>query len=169
MAREDVNTTGELPLSTATHPTGNREPHNTHIKEAVILPLPPHIQDEKKFEMEVYARFMSYLRHVPNNHMEIKILSAIRFTADTVDVGEALVAKTLVDLGLYAPRKAFPLSFLHFVDKSLRRKIWRGDHTPTSIVGLREHWDEIGEAPLTTALEAPEQGGYNTTVYAGRS
>lgn len=129
-------------------------PHKTHIKERVVLPMPPALADlgagqDTRFEMEVYARFMRHLRDVPNSRMEIKILSAIQFTADMLDLADALVAKTLVDLGLLAPRKAFPVSFLEFCDKCLMRKSWGGSGAaggPSPAVEmLKAHWDRTGE------------------------
>ena len=113
--------------------------------ERIVLPLPPQNAQEYKFEMDLYARFMRHLRNVPNSRMEIKILSAIQFTADMMDVGDALVAKTLADLGLRAPRKAFPTSFLDFVDKSLMRTNWDTGSAQASVIKLREFWDKIGE------------------------
>lgn len=113
--------------------------------EKVILPLPPQQAADKQFEMEIYARFMSHLRHVPNSRTEIKILSSIQFTADMTDCGDALVAKTLVDLGLRAPRKAFPVAFLDFADKSIARRAWDVGSAPASVVMLKDHWDHIGE------------------------
>ena len=53
----------------------------------IALPLPPSSTASNAEEMDVYARFMRHLRHVPNNRMEIKILSAIQFTADMLDYG----------------------------------------------------------------------------------
>ena len=112
----------------------------------ISLPLPPAITSDSHFEMEVYARFMRHLRHVPNSRMEIKILSAIQFTADIMDHGDALVAKTLVDLGLRAPRKAFPATFLDFVDRCAQRRSWTGSSVPPAqVLELKEHWDVIGE------------------------
>lgn len=128
--------------------------HNSRIKERVVLPLPPALADlgagqDTRFEMEIYARFMRHLREVPNSRMEIKILSAIQFTADMLETPDALVAKTLVDLGLKAPRKAFPMSFLDFCDKALLRRDWdRHDGKggpPSAVLMLKEHWDGIGE------------------------
>lgn len=110
--------------------------------ERVVLPLPPQRGEEARFEMEIYVRFMRHLRDVPTSRMDVKIFSAIRFTADRIDAPEALVAKTLVDLGLKAPRRAFPATFLDFADTCLMR---RGDAPPASILRLREHWDGIGE------------------------
>lgn len=119
--------------------------HKAYDYERVILPLPPHAGEETRFEMEVYVRFMRHLREVPNSRMEIKILSAIQFTADMMDVCDALVAKTLVDCGLKAPRKAFPLSFLDFVDKSIMRASWDYNAPSVSILKLNDHWKKIGE------------------------
>jgi hypothetical protein len=114
--------------------------------DRIALPLPPaETGDETRFEMEVYARFMRHLRGVPNSRMEIKILSALQFTADMMDTSDALVAKTLCDLGLRAPRKAFPVTFLDFVDKTTMRRSWEFGAPPHSVVALKQHWDKIGE------------------------
>ena len=132
--------------------------HGTFVynKEHITLPLPPEMNDESRFEMEVYARFMRHLRHVPNSRMEIKILSAIQFTADIMDHGDALVAKTLVDLGLRAPRKAFPVTFLDFADKCVQRRDWSagGVVPPAHVLSLKVHWDDIGENRFATAGRA---------------
>jgi len=108
------------------------------------LPLPPESK-EAHSEMEIYARFMRHLRMVPNSQMDIKILSAIQFTADMIDIGDALVAKTLVDLGLRAPRKAFPSDYLEFIDNSLLRTGWTVGGPSSSAAALKLHWDQIGE------------------------
>lgn len=115
------------------------------LTERIVLPLPPSLGDDSKFEMEVYARFMRHLREVPNSRMEIKIFSAIQFTADMMDHGDALIAKLLVDMGLRAPRKAFPITFLDFADKASTRTIWNGGSIPPSVSALKEHWHQIGE------------------------
>lgn len=110
----------------------------------IILPLAPQ-GDNVRSEMEIYARFMRHLRLVPNSRIEIKILSAIQFTADMIDISDALVAKTLVDLGLRAPRQSFPMAYLEFVDKSFLRKKWDLGAPNDSLVELQEHWHKIGE------------------------
>lgn len=109
-----------------------------------LLPLPPE-DKEARSEMEIYARFMRHLRMVPSSQMDIKVLSAIQFTADMIDIGDALVAKTLVDLGLRAPRKAFPSDYLEFIDKSLLRSGWTVGGPSASAAALKLHWDKIGE------------------------
>lgn len=119
--------------------------------ERTQLPLPPTAGDEDKFEMEVYAKFMRHLRHVPNSRMAIKVLSSIQFTADMMDCNDALIAKTLVDLGLRSPRKAFPAGYLDFVDNALMRACWTLDGVAPSIQSLREYWDGIGEEKFTSA------------------
>ncbi len=113
-------------------------------RSKVILPLAPQ-GDNIRSEMEMYVRFMRHLRMVPNSRIEIKILSAIQFTADLLDVGDALVAKTLVDLGLRCPRKAFPAAYLEFADKSFMRKKWDLGSPNESLVELKNYWDKIGE------------------------
>ncbi len=113
-------------------------------KTNIILPLAPQGENMRS-EMEIYARFMRHLRLVPNSRMEIKVLSAIQFTADMLDMGDALVAKILVDLGMLAPRKSFPMAYLDFVDKSLTRKKWDLGAPSETLTALRKHWDNIGE------------------------
>ena len=117
----------------------------TSANDRIAYPLPPAVGDEARFEMEVYARFMRHLRNVPNIRLEIKIFAAIQFTADVMDTSDALVSKTLADLGLRAPRKAFPVTFLDYVDKSTARSSWELGTPPVSVVALREYWDRIGE------------------------
>lgn len=114
----------------------------------IMLPLPPMPGEEgqvTRFEMEVYARFMRHLRQVPNSRQETKVFASIQFTADAMDTSDALVAKTLADLGLRAPRKAFPATFLEYVDKSTARRLNGMEPPPPSVTALRDHWDRIGE------------------------
>lgn len=134
-----------------------------YFPQAVQLPLPPSLGDEHKFEMEIYVRFMRHLREVPASRMEVKILSAIQFTADIMDHGDALVAKMLVDMGLRAPRRAFPLSFLEFADKSIARAAWKREHAlPETIASLKSHWDKIGEDRFTNHLEGHNASRFGT-------
>ncbi len=115
----------------------------------ISYPLPPsdHMDHgrEGREDMEVYARFMRHLRHVPSSRPEIKILSAIQFTADMLDLNDASVAKLLVDLGLRAPRVAFPADFLEFADQALLRSGWEVGSPNTALKDLQDHWDRIGE------------------------
>ncbi|PZQ46015.1 MAG: hypothetical protein DI551_05980 [Micavibrio aeruginosavorus] len=110
----------------------------------VSLPLPP-LQAKEAMEVEIYARFMRHIRLVPNSRMEIKILSAIQFTSDMMDLNDAIVAKTLADMGLRAPRRAFPESYLEHVDRSLMRSGWDVGGPCASSIEMKSHWDNIGE------------------------
>ncbi len=111
-------------------------------RESVMLPLP----GESLFENEMLGLFMRHMRQVPNSRMEIKVLSAIQFTADFMNHGDALVSKTLVDMGLRAPREAFPAAFLDFADKRLARQCYDlGGQAPSSIIMLKSHWNAIGD------------------------
>ncbi len=110
----------------------------------IQLPLPPKSANAE-FEMEVYARFMRHIRNVPNSRMVIKILSSIQFVADMMDCSDGHISKVLVDMGLRAPRLAFPAEFLDFCDKSLIRNIWDLGSASEGIRCLREHWNKIGE------------------------
>ena len=109
----------------------------------VELPMPPSKSDDSA--MEVYARFMSHLRQVPHRRMEIKILSAIQFTANMVDYTDAQVSKMLVDMGLRVGRDGFPADYLDFADASLMRSGWDVGGPSRGLNALKDYWDEIGE------------------------
>ncbi len=119
--------------------------HKIDMDTKTLLPLLPLDTELTVFETEIYARFMRHLRLVPNSQMEIKILSSIQFTADMLNISDALITKTLVDLGLRAPRKAFPNDYLEFVDRSLLRSGWEVGGPSASACELKAHWDKIGE------------------------
>ncbi len=110
-----------------------------------ILPLPPEKDAQNDIEIELYARFMRHLRMVPNSREEIKVLSAIQFTADMMDLRDDLVAKILVDLGLRAVRKAFPAAYLEHVDKSLLRSGFELGGPDAATLDLKSYWDAKGE------------------------
>jgi hypothetical protein len=129
--------------------------------DRVVLPLPPQNTQDAKFEMDLYARFMRNLRSVPNSQMDIKILSSIKFTADMMDVNDALVAKILVDLGLKAPRKAFPASFLEFADTRIARTGYENGGLSNALATLRTYWDEIGEERFAHVMA----GRYAVSAY----
>ncbi len=120
----------------------------------IFLPLPPeHIN--MRGEMEIYARFMRHLRLVPNSSAEIKILSAIQFTADLLNHHDAYVAKVLVDLGLRAPRKSFPAAYLEFVDKTNLRSNLEMGGASKQTRSLCQHWQDIGEDKLAAMRHIP--------------
>ena len=112
----------------------------TASHDAVVLPLPPQISCAGD-DMEIYGRFMRYLRHVPNSRVDIKILSAIQFTADMMNYSDAQVAKILVDMGLLAPRMAFPADFLTYADAALMRSGWVVGGPTAGLINLKNHWD----------------------------
>lgn len=160
------NIIGDRP-QTETVTAPERKPFESGYQtERIMLPLPPIAGEDTRFEMDVYVRFMRHTRHVPNSRMEIKILASIQFTADMLDTSDALVARVLVDLGLLAPRKAFPISFLDFVDKSMMRMSWdHGTPPAPAVMKLHNHWSRIGEGCFTHNI--PHQYTvYNENSYA---
>ncbi len=91
-------------------------------------------------QWEIYSKFIGHMRHVPVSRAEIKILSAIQFCADMIDCSDAHIAKELVDMGLRAPRIAFPMEFLNFVDNSLTRHDWDISSPSAALLDLRDMW-----------------------------
>lgn len=115
----------------------------SNVASNVTLPLPPKVEHD--VDMAIYARFMRHLRNVPNSRMEIKVLSAVQFTADMMDHSDAHIAKVLVELGLRAPRMAFPADFLEFIDNAQLRQDWEIGSPTKGMLELKEHWDRTGE------------------------
>lgn len=119
--------------------------NDNQIDSRIQYPCPDTHMANHDIEMEIYARFMRHLRHVPNSRTDIKILSSIQFTADMMDITDALVSKALIDMGLRAPRKAFPSAFLDYADAALMRTGWEVGGPSNTLIELKNHWDEIGE------------------------
>ena len=111
--------------------------------ESVILPIPE--TNATKDDMEIYARFMRHLRIVANSRMEIKVLASIQFVADMLDLNDSQVTKTLVDMGLRAPRMALPSDYLDHADTCLMRDDWEVGAANSALKSLQDHWAKIGE------------------------
>lgn len=108
----------------------------------IILPcLPEHCGS---LERDIYMSFIRAYREGPSRRMEVRILTAIHRAADLTDNSDAYVSRVLVDLGLMAPRLAFPADFLDHIDATLLR-----DRplisVATSYIALAQHWKAIGD------------------------
>ncbi|HAJ89859.1 MAG TPA: hypothetical protein DCM27_02410 [Rhodospirillaceae bacterium] len=110
----------------------------------ILLPLPP-MDVKAEFEMDVYVRFMRYLRQVPVSRHDIGVLTAIQYVADMMDMPDEHITKILVDLGLRAPRMAFPEVYLEVVDKISLREIHDLNYGSFALRELRHHWQAIRE------------------------
>lgn len=122
---------------------------NDNKVESVILPLPP-LDLKDKVDVEIYARFMRHLRYVANSRMEVKVISAIQFAADMMDLQDAQVSRILLDLGLRAPRISFPSEFLEFADTARARSSLEYGSAGQAMQDLYDHWDSIGEDKFTS-------------------
>ncbi len=117
----------------------------------ITLPFPPLAMYPdvagSAFEMDVYTRFMRHLRVVPTSRPDIQILSSIQFVADMTGVDDAQIAKILVDLGLRAPRSAFPEGYLHHADTALKRVLGTFTAANKPLQELAGVWGN--DSPLT--------------------
>jgi hypothetical protein len=110
----------------------------------ILLPLPP-LKMDAEFEMEVYVRFMRCMRHISNDPQNMNILMAIQFVADMMQISNMQVSKTLVDLGLRAPRMAFPEDYLELIDQLAMREMNDIYYSNHALRDLRHHWQAIRE------------------------
>lgn len=107
---------------------------------SIVLPQAPQMTADTAQEYEVYRKFIGHLRLVPISRPEIKVLSAIQFTADMMDLSDAHVSKMLVEMGLRAPRLAFPMEFLDYVDAALMRRGWSVGAPSEGMIALQGLW-----------------------------
>lgn len=128
--------------------------YDTELFKQAFIELPVPACDGDKDTLSVYAKFMSHLRHVPNNRPAIKVLSAIQFTADMKGYSDANVSKILVDLGLRAPRAAYPAEFLNYADEALLRSGWDVGGPNQALLELRGFWDRLGEDKFPSARKS---------------
>lgn len=122
------------------------------FEKIIAYPLPPMNTPSTRFDMEVYAKFMRHLRELRMESDALKILSAILFTAKAMDTSDALVSKVLVDMGLRAPRRAFPISFVEFVDQTMERAGWREGAASSSVVELCDCWRHMDGHNIESGL-----------------
>ena len=126
-------------LFTSPNTTGHR--HRRSLTPTVLPYLP---ENAGSNEREIYTAFIRSLRESTHRRMEVRILTAIHKAADLTDNSDAYVSRVLVDLGLLAPRLAFPGDFLDHVDATLLRDkpLLR---IPASYQALTQHWGALGE------------------------
>lgn len=128
---------------------------NAHIEYSphhCQLPKAPDDHSFRSEDMDIYMRFMRHLRNVPAGDVSVKIVSSIQFTADFLVSSDAHVAKVLVDLGLRAPRQAFPASFLDYADGALSQGGWSFGGANKHIKQLHSYWVRIGDVPMRSSL-----------------
>ncbi len=111
--------------------------HNATTR--IILPHPDKFNISEE-QWIIYRHFARHLRTVPISRMEIKILSSIQFTADMLNSSDAHISKELVEMGLRAPRAAFPVEFLDYIDAALMRYGWDIGAPSKSMIELRDLW-----------------------------
>ena len=119
-----------------------------------ILPKSPPSGDEitatRSEDKMIHSRFMNHLACVPNSRIDIKILSAIQFTADILGYSDAHISKVLVDLGLRASRAAFPATFLDYADNALIRTVWDIGAPSLALKELDTYWIDHREDRFTS-------------------
>ncbi len=110
----------------------------------VRLPLPPGVFSPSwAVDMDVYVRFMRAVRQSVITKPEQKILVAITTVATQMarELDEADVALTLVQLGLRAPRGAFPAMFTSRALDAHMRFVRRGGAFDPGLQDLlAAHW-----------------------------
>lgn len=125
---------------------GKKTPsHQNTSTSRIKMPAPPlsALQNDP-FCLDLYNHFTGHIRNASPHMVELQIFEAIQSTAVHMNISNAFAAATLVDMGLRAPRKAFPASFLDYVDKIRTNTELRQNARP-SLMALNEHWHDLRE------------------------
>jgi hypothetical protein len=124
---------------------------------SVILPCLP--ESAGSNERDIYMSFIRAVREGPSRRMEVRIMTAIHRAADNTDNSDAYVSRVLADMGLMAPRLAFPGDFLDHVDATLMRgRPLRS--VPAAYIALAYHWAAMGEDLYALSDEFRKPGGH---------
>lgn len=110
------------------------------IKGLIRYPLPPTAFGKWADEMDIYVRFMRHVRASNYTKAEQRIFSAIQVAAVGMGRGDAETAMILVDLGLRAPRGAFPAEFLYMADQAVCRLAMWGQEPGRGVRELVTYW-----------------------------
>lgn len=134
------------------------------IKGHVRYPLPPTAFSQWADEMDIYVRFMRQVRTSAYTKAEHKIFSGIQVAGAATHRDDAHVAMMLIDLGLRAPRGAFPAEFLCRIDAAITRAGQVESALSTAVADLLEHWQRIDGGGMvavgTACLPGAAQTGY---------
>ncbi len=127
---------------------------HTAVSPRVQFPKPPAVSaDNWAVDMDVYVRFCRAMRDSSLTIPEQKIAVAITTVATQMqdELSTEDVALTLVELGLRAPRGAFPGEFVTRVLNAHTRHLRRGDHFSEPLRDLMTAWG----VPMVTGYTAP--------------
>jgi hypothetical protein len=129
---------------------------HTHASTRVRLPKPPMVNaDNWAIDMDVYVRFCRAMRDSAISVPEQKVMVAITTVATQMqdELSTEDVALTLVELGLRAPRGAFPGGFVNRVLAAHTRHLRRGEHFSEPLRDLMTAWGVpmMGDYRATTA------------------
>lgn len=94
-------------------------------------------------EIDIYLRFMGHYRNTPASRMETKILTSIQFASSIMGQSGAYVAKALVEMGLRAPREAFPVGFLDYFDRAVERSSLAFGGPSPALLELLDEWNGL--------------------------
>ena len=115
------------------------------LDERIIWPMPPAPDRIRPSEIDLYVRFMRHVRAAIITRPEMRVLSALQFVADVTGLEDSEVALQLVEMGLRAPRAAFPASFLAALDPIGHQAVFGGGAIGAGVADLLAHWKLIGE------------------------
>ena len=108
-----------------------------------IMPLPP---EDGKFAHECYMTFMHHMNRAAGPGLDQRILSAISYTAKATDNSTAHISQLLVEMGLRAPKAAFPGDFISHITERLGRDAWMLGAPTANQMDLARIWQKTPEA-----------------------
>ena len=107
------------------------------MRNAFILTPENHIHSSSN---EYYPEFIKNLRDIGRGSKSDKVKAAIKLTAETLHISPEFVARCLVEIGVRAPKSAFPRNFVAFINGRKDKSIWEQDSLTTAQRDLLNSW-----------------------------
>lgn len=105
--------------------------------------LMPHIDFDqaRESEIDIFVHFTGHYRNTPQIEEQYKILNAIQYVAVLMDHSDEYISRQLVEMGLRAPRDAFPIDFLSYFDRVIERKGQHIGGPSDAMLELLDQWN----------------------------
>lgn len=97
----------------------------------------------KESEIDVYVNFMGHYRNASTNSEQFKVMNAIQYAAVLMDHSDEYISKQLVDMGLRAPRYAFPIDFQSYCDRVIERQGQKIGGPSSAMLELFDQWNGL--------------------------
>lgn len=94
-------------------------------------------------EIDIYVNFTGHYRNTSHVEDQFKVLNAIQYVAVLMDHSDEYISRKLVEMGLRAPRYAFPMDFQSYFDRAMERIGQKIGAPSPEMLELFDHWNGL--------------------------